>query len=79
MLPCLDKLRGTGKGTLLTQSLRWPYMCSGVRVAVAGKPATVTPISFATRKFSAAAESPAALAAAAEAGDSLSDRLDEAK
>lgn len=51
----------------------------GVRVAVAGKPATVTPISFATRKFSAAAESPAALAAAAEAGDSLSDRLDEAK
>ncbi len=48
-------------------------------MAVAGLPATVTPISFATRKFSAAAESPAAAAAAAEAGDSLSDRLDEAK
>ncbi|EFJ49830.1 hypothetical protein VOLCADRAFT_89696 [Volvox carteri f. nagariensis] len=57
----------------------------GVRVAVAGAPATVTAIPFATRKFSAEAESPAVRAAAVVAATgeedaaSIAARLEEAK
>ncbi|KXZ49535.1 hypothetical protein GPECTOR_21g763 [Gonium pectorale] len=57
----------------------------GVRVAVNGTPATVTSIPFATRRFSEAAEAPAAreaaAAAEAEGGDDagLAARLEEAK
>lgn len=54
----------------------------GVRVAVAGAPATVTAIPFATRRFDAESESPAVAAARGPEGEdaaSMAERLDEAK
>ncbi|GLC71368.1 hypothetical protein PLESTF_001108000 [Pleodorina starrii] len=68
-----------GLGYLRSRLEGTQIQLEGVRVAVAGAPATVTSLPFASRKFSAEAEAPAARAAAPSEGDAIGERLEEAK